>query len=117
MTDTHDDYEADATAEDEREHLLDPAKALRVTVRRDDPEPKSTLAVRIAAADIDRLRAAGERSGEGVTIIARRFILEGLHRADVAGVDPEVTAKLSRAIDESRQVIADALARSVGHLT
>ncbi|MHB1534877.1 MAG: hypothetical protein ACYC1D_09785 [Acidimicrobiales bacterium] len=117
MTTTPDDYETDATAEDEREHLLDPTKTLRVSARGDDNEPKSILAVRIAGADIDRLRAAAERSGEGVTVLARRFILEGLHQTDVTGADPELIATISQAIDESRHVIADALARSVGHLT
>ncbi|MDQ6782549.1 MAG: hypothetical protein M3063_03695 [Actinomycetota bacterium] len=61
-------------------------------MRRDDAEPKSTFAVRIVAADIDRLRAAAERSEEGVTM-------------------------LSRAIDESKQFMADASPRSVGHLS
>ena len=112
-----DDCEAEATALDEEEHLLDPAKAFRLTPRPDDGQPKSTLAVRIAAADIDRLRALADRTGEGATQLGRRFILEGLQRAEAAGASPELVAMVADALDQSRGAIADAVAgRLVGRL-
>ncbi len=117
---SRDDYEAEATALDEEEHLLDPAKAFRFTQRPDDGQPKSTMAVRIAGVDIDRLRALADRTGEGTTQLGRRFILEGLQRAEAAEAaeaSPELVAMVAKALDQSRGAIADAVARSlVGRL-
>lgn len=70
---TNYDYEADATAEDEREHLGGGTRLdTHVT------SVKSTLAVRLDGADIDRLRQRAGAEGVGLTQLARQWILERL---------------------------------------
>lgn len=104
------DFEAEASALDDEEHLVEPGRALRLTPRPDDGQPKSTLAVRIAGADIDRLRCAAERTGEATTQMARRFILEGLARAEPTKASPELVAVVAKVLERSTGEIAGIVA-------
>ncbi len=104
---TQPDYDTTSDAIDAAEHLPDPAQARRLNPAPTN-EPKSALAVRLAGGDIDRLRAFAERTGEGPTQLARRFILEGLTRADSpdSTASPELVAAFARALERHSAELA-----------
>ena len=104
---TQPDYDTTADAIDAAEHLPDSAHARRLNPAPTN-EPKSALAVRLAGGDIDRLRAFAERTGEGPTQLARRFILEGLTRADSpdSTASPELVAAFARALERHSAELA-----------
>jgi hypothetical protein len=82
---------SEAEAEDRREHVLDPARVITF----DPPEsgPKSTLAVRLNGADIDRLRHAAEHAGVGVTQLARLWLTERLALEEQLGTADDSTVR------------------------
>ena len=69
------DYETEATAADEREYLISTTRPLAVEL---SPGPKSAIAIRLDAADVERLKARADLEGMGFTQLARQWILERL---------------------------------------
>jgi hypothetical protein len=96
------DYEADATAEDDRDHIFDPAKAVKVDVAK---TPKSVLAVRFEGGDIDRLREMAERAGLGVTQLVREWTLDALALTEKEDLPPSALAIAQRMSACLRDVI------------
>jgi hypothetical protein len=102
MTTANYDYEADATAEDDAEHIFDPADEIEMLPSRNGP--KSTLAVRLDGAAIDQLRMIAAKQGVGVTQLVRQWITQRLSSEAPGPVTPAVA--LDRAIAELVQVAA-----------
>jgi hypothetical protein len=74
-----------------------------VVKTRSAPEPMSTLAVRMAGGDIDRIRAHADSLGLGVTQLARIWLLERL-AAEESVTREEVDAGLRQLIDEAESL-------------
>lgn len=87
------------------EGRLDVSQLRRVEVSRG--QPKSSLAVRFDARDLDRLRVRAESDGVGVTQLVRQWVLERLDEPEDSG---EMDSLLE-ALDQSLKV-ARALKRT-----
>ena len=69
------DYQAEATAADEREYLASAMAPAEVDL---GPGPKSAIAIRLSGTDVERLKARADEEGVGFTQLARQWILERL---------------------------------------
>lgn|SRR6185312_2774499 len=87
------------------EGQLDVSQLQRVEVSRG--HPKSSLAVRFDARDLDRLRVRAEKDGVGVTQLVRQWVLDRLDEPEDSG---EMDSLLE-ALDQSMKV-ARALKRT-----
>ena len=92
--------EPDATAFDETDHDLTTLR--RVELRRG--EPKSSLAVRFEAADLERLRQRAESEGVGVTQLVRRWIQERLDEPEPAAAVEDLIDTLEQSLRAARAI-------------
>ena len=88
----------DSTAFDEGD--FDVASLRRVEVQRG--QPKSSLAVRFDAADLERLRRRADAEGVGVTQLARRWVLDRLDEPDDAGTVDDLIDALDKSVRAAR---------------
>lgn len=93
-------YESDAKRFDEADHDL--AKLRRVDVRR--REPKSSLAVRFEAADLERLRQRAQAEGVGVTQLVRRWVQERLDEPETAAAVEDLVQALETSLRAARSI-------------
>ena len=101
------DYDNDADFEAHREHTFDPSR--RIAVDRPIGGPKSTLAVRLDGADIERLRDTAQKAGIGITQLVRTWVLERLDALEAGAEDPllkDLLVTLEHGLDTARRVRA-----------
>ncbi len=97
-------YEAEAAEADEREYLASALPPADVDVEL-DPGPKSAIAIRLDAADVERLKARADAEGMGFTQLARQWILERLEEDSTVPADAEAAlATLRRYVSNVRVV-------------
>jgi hypothetical protein len=87
-------YEAEATAADEREYLASAMASADVEVG--PGGPKSAIAIRLGAADVERLKARADREGVGFTQLARQWILERLDQPSEIPAEAEAALQVVR---------------------
>lgn len=93
-------YEKDAAAFDTSD--LGRAELRRLDVPRG--EPKSSLAVRFDAADLERLRQRAAAEGVGVTQLVRRWVQERLDEQEPAGAVDELMEALQKGMQAARTI-------------
>lgn len=72
----------------------------RVEVQRG--QPKSSLAVRFDAADLERLRQRADAEGVGITQLVRRWVLDRLDEPDDAGSVDDLIDALDNSVRAAR---------------
>ena len=93
-------YQDDATAFDGTDHDL--SKLRRVAVRRGDP--KSSLAVRFDAADLERLRQRAGTEGVGITQLVRRWVVERLDEPETTSAVEDLMDALEKSVRAARTI-------------
>ena len=93
-------YEKSAAAFDETDHDL--SKLRRVEVPRS--EPKSSLAVRFEAADLERIRQRAEAEGVGITQLVRRWVVERLEEPETTVAAEDLMEGLEKSLRAARAI-------------
>lgn len=100
MTPDDSTYENDAKVFDETDH--DHSKYRRAEIRRG--EPKSSLAVRFEAADLDRLRRRAGAEGVGITQLVRRWVQERLDEPEPGAAVDDLMEGLEQSLRAARAI-------------
>ncbi|CAN5444924.1 hypothetical protein BH23ACT9_BH23ACT9_34620 [soil metagenome] len=86
---TNDRDHAEAMLDDFEDHPENWGDAIEVPAAPDDaPRPKLTVAIRLDAKDVDRVRHHAEAEGVGYTTLLRRWVLERLDSRDAGHSGP-----------------------------
>ena len=66
--------------------------------------PKSSLAVRFDASDLERLRQRADAEGVGVTQLVRQWVIERLDEPDTSGAVADLLDALDKSVRAARAI-------------